>query len=266
MKPPVYDPAWGEEIQSLYRHDQQEIWDRRISIQIWNQYHNQLDLYLGFAGQASHGTGQRILDVGCAQGTLALLLAEAGHRVVAVDLRPGFLEYAKSRYSHGDIRFIAANALELDLDERFDLIFANQIVEHLVYPQQLVRHLLQLLIPGGRLVITTPNWHYCVNTLPSYQELGDLSQHEHRQFTADGDGHFFAYRAEELVEICQQEGLSDVQYRYFESPWVSGHLKMRYLHRVLPEGWLRWLDRRLLAIPRMGQRLAHQLLVTGCRP
>lgn len=264
MKPPVYDPAWGEEIKALYRHDVQEIWDPTISRQVWNQYNNQLDLYLHIAGETSPGKAKTILDVGCAQGTLALLLAERGHRVYAVDLRPHFLEYAKSRYVHGDIQFIEGNALELDLNERFDLIFANQIIEHLVYPQVLVHRLIYLLDSGGQLVTTTPNWHYLVNTkLPSYKELGDPTQHEHRQFTADGDGHFFAYRADELVEIFRNEGLVDVQFHYFETPLISGHLKIRYLHKLVPVGLLRWLDRLLLAMPKLGRVLAHQLLITG---
>jgi 2-polyprenyl-3-methyl-5-hydroxy-6-metoxy-1,4-benzoquinol methylase len=267
MKPPVYNPDWHEEVKALYRHDMQEIWDRTISRQVWNQYHNQLDLYHQIAGEASPGEAKKILDVGCAQGTLALLLAERGHRVYAIDLRPHFLEYAKSRYVHGDIQFVEGNALELDLDEHFDLIFANQIIEHLVYPRILVRRLRSLLAAGGQLVVTTPNWHYFINkTLPSYKELGDPAQHEHRQFTADGDGHFFAYRADELVEVFREEGLVDVQFRYFETPFISGHLKVRYLHRLVPIGLLRSLDRLVLAIPGLSRALAHQLLVIGCNP
>src|SRR5262249_33923785 len=144
---------------------------------------------------------------GCAQATLAILLAEAGHSVCAVDLRPAFLEYARSRYTHGDIRFLVGNAIDLDLGERFDMIFANQIIEHLVYPDRLLANLRGLLRPRAVLVITTPNWHYFINALPSFSQLGEASLHEHRQFTADGDGHFFAYKAEELTKLISTAGL-----------------------------------------------------------
>ena len=93
----------------------------------------------------------------CAEGTLALLLCERGHQVTAIDIRPDFLEYARSRYSHGDIRFVAANALEGDLPGPYGLIFANQIIEHLVYPSGLLERLHALPVPGGRLVKSTPN-------------------------------------------------------------------------------------------------------------
>ena len=166
MKPPIFNEKWSEEIKELYRHDMQEMWDASINPHMWNQYHNQLDVYLGLAGCTNSGNPRKILDVGCAQGTLALLLAERGHDVVALDLRPGFLDYAKSRYTHGQIRFVAANVLECELDERFDLVFANQIIEHLVYPEQLIRVLKGLLTSNGTLVVTTPNWHYLRNNSP----------------------------------------------------------------------------------------------------
>ena len=153
MIPPVYKPDWSAEVQALYKHDVQEIWDSSIAPHIWNNYHNQLEIYLGIAGLSP----LQILDVGCAQGTLALMLAERGHHVLAVDLRPEFLEYAQARYTNGDIRFMVANVLEDDILGTYNLIFANQIIEHLVYPDQLLQRLKAKLKPGGRIVITTPN-------------------------------------------------------------------------------------------------------------
>lgn len=264
MKKPVLDAAWDAEVLALYRHDLQEIWDRSIAPHVWNQYHNQLAIYLDLADAFSAGAALRILDVGCAQGTLALLLAERGHSVVAMDLRQEFLDYARSRYEHGDIRFIQGNALKVQFEEEFDLIFANQIVEHLVYPDILLRGLREILVDKGRLVVTTPNWHYFVNRdLPSFTQLGDPRQHEHRQFTADGDGHFYAYRQDELTGLFAAGNFIDIQSRFFETPFVSGHLKFRHLHGIVPVPPLWWLDRFALALPGLARHAAHQLMVTG---
>jgi SAM-dependent methyltransferase len=249
-------------VQALYRHDLQEMWDRSIAPHIWNQYHNQLDQYLAIAGSRPLD----ILDVGCAQGTLALLLAERGHRVTAVDLRPEFLEYAKSRHSHGQVNFIQANVLEKDLPGRYDIVFANQLIEHLVYPAQLLARLRQNLQPHGLLVVTTPNGNYLRNNLPSFSALGDPRQWEHLQSTADGDGHFYAYRAEELVALFGGAGLSKIEVRFFESPMISGHMKVRYLHGIVPARLLRAADRTLAALPWLGRRLTHQLMVSGRAP
>jgi len=265
MKPPVFNANWSEETKALYHHDIQEIWDASINKHIWNQYHNQLQLYLEFAGVPKLTGQKKILDVGCAQGTLALLLAERGHDVVALDLRPHFIEYARSRYTHGRVRFVACNILECELHERFDIVFANQIIEHLVYPEQLIRTMKGLLTSGGKLVVTTPNWRYLRNVLPSFEELGDASQFGHLQFTADGDGHFFAYKATELEHIFVNAGFESVEKYVFESPFISGHLKFRYFHRVVPLSLLRALDRAVLASP-LAPYFAHQLMIVAKHP
>lgn len=195
-----------------------------------------------------------------------MLLAEQGHTVLAVDIRPQFLEYARSRHTHGDVRFMVANVMEEDLPGEHDLIFANQVIEQLVYPAAFLSRLHRLLKPGGRLVTTTPNGAYIKNNFPTYTELGDPRDWEHLQFTADGDGHFFAYNAEELRGFFLSEGFEQVQTRYFESPFINGHMKLRYLHPFAPVGALRALDRLTLLLPRIGRLSAHQLLMTGVRP
>jgi len=263
MKPPVYDQNWPEEVKALYRHDMQEMWDKTVAPHIWNQYHNQLDIYLSLTGGER---GLDILDIGCAQGTLALLLAERGQRVRAMDIRRQFLDYAATRYEKGDIGFICGNALEIDIQERFDLIFANQVIEHLVYPLDFIRRTASWLKPGGRLVVTTPNADYLMTDLPTFGELGDAGRFEHLQFSADGDGHFFAYNGAELEALMTQAGLIRVEARYFESPWISGHMKVRHLHRLAPANFLRGLDSATLCIPCLGRKLAHQLMVTGSMP
>ncbi len=259
MKAPVYNPDWSDSVKALYAHDMQEMWDRTLLPNIYNCYHSELSRYLGMTGDSA----LRVLDVGCAQGTLALLLGEAGHAVTAVDLRQEFLDYARSRWEFGSVRFVQANAMELDLPERFDLIFANQILEHLVHPVALIARLARMLVPGGRLVVTTPNARYLRNSLPTFTELGDPAQHEARQFFPDGDGHFFAYSPEELRDILRRSGLMDVCVRPFDSPWITGHMKFRHLHGRAPLSLLRALDRLTLGTSWARRRLGYQLMGQG---
>lgn len=259
MKPPVINTDWPEDVRELHRHDMQELWDPQIAPHVYLQYQCQLSLYKTFADRPNLS----ILDVGCAQATLAIQLAEAGHRVTALDMRQQFLDYARSRYTHGEIEFVCANVLEDPIDGQFDLVFANQIIEHLVYPVRMLQKLRSLLSPSGRLVVTTPNAHYFRNSLPTFTSLGDPAKWADRQFTADGDGHFFAYTLEELLGLFEEAGFHDVSGNFFETPFVSGHVKMRHVQGLAPASWMLSFDRAVLNLPYVGRRLAHQMLATG---
>ncbi len=224
------------------------------------QYQNQLRVYQSLlTGRA----GLRVLDVGCAQATLALLLAEGGHDVTAVDLRKPFLDYAATRYEFGTIRFLAGNVLEMARPGEFDVVFCNQVVEHLVYPERLVVRLADWLAPEGLLVVTTPNGLYARNSLPPFSSLGDRSQHEHRQFTADGDGHFFAFRPEELLNLFPTDRFDSLELTFFETPWMSGHMMFRFVQPCLGRRICALLERATLAFPRLRAPAAHQLMVVA---
>jgi 2-polyprenyl-3-methyl-5-hydroxy-6-metoxy-1,4-benzoquinol methylase len=261
MKHPEYDPGWSDLVKAVYAHDMQEMWDSSILPHIFNCYHAELKRYLCIAGKKP----LRILDVGCAQGTLALLLAEAGHHVTAVDLRQELLDYAVTRYETGNIDFLQGNAMELGLSDSFDLIFSNQILEHLVYPVQMVSGLSKLLAPGGRFVATTPNGSYFKSKLTSFRGLGDVAQYENRQFFPDGDAHFFAYLAEELRQIVSEAGLVQIDVTPYSTPWITGHVKVRFLHGRVPVAGLSLLDRISLGLPGVHWLLAYQLMVSGVK-
>lgn len=256
MKPPQRDATWTPEVEEIWRNDVREMWDPDVERHSFNCYQNQLDVYLELADRYG---AQTILDVGCAQGTLALLLAERGKRVTAVDIRPAFLEYARSRWEKGDVTFVEANLMDAPDLGTFDLVFANQIIEHLVYPADFLRTVARYVRPGGVLVVATPNHDYFRSSLPSYTELGDPKQHEHRQFTASGGDHFFAYTEEELRDAARAAGLTVEEVVYFETPWISGHFFFRFLHPLAPVRLLRAMDRLSLRVAR--RRVAHQLCV-----
>jgi len=256
MKRPKFDDSWSAEVVRVYEHDLDEIWDSSRARHMYNKYHYQLKLYTQIAKDL---TPKNILDVGCAQATLAMTLAEQGYRVTANDIRGEFLEYAKSRYEKGDIRFVHGNIFDIDIGEKFDLIYANQIIEHLVHPVEFIANLSRFLNPGGCMVLTTPNHDYIKNCLPSFDELGDTTQYEHLQFTADADGHFFSYTPNELKRIIGQAGMAVKRVFTFESPIISGHMKIRFLHRVVPYKALSLGNFIAERLPFFGRRLCHQL-------
>jgi SAM-dependent methyltransferase len=254
VRRPPYDPAWPAAVAEIYRNDLREMWEPELEPHSYNSYQAQLSLFLKLADSYA---ARSILDIGCAQGTLALLLAESGRRVVGVDIRPEFLKYAQSRYEKGTIEFSPANIMDRPPLGSFDVVFANQILEHVVRPAKFLEVARSYLNPRGIIVVTTPNQEYLRAGLPSYSTLGDPNQYAALENSAGGGDHFFFYTASELGRIAREARLRVISLAYFESPWISGHMKVRYLHRLCPVSWLRAADRLTLAMA--GRRLGRHL-------
>lgn len=107
--------------------------------------------------------GRRILDVGCSQGIVPLLLAREGCQVTGVDTSPQAIEEAKGYLSaepahiQQNVTYINSDFLALDtLEVEPDTVVISEVLEHLVRPELFVEKAYDLLKQGGRLVITMP--------------------------------------------------------------------------------------------------------------
>ena len=105
--------------------------------------------------------GSHVIDVACGPGLLCRKIKQrvARTRVLGVD----FSEYMISRnqeldstlgveYLHLDIRYSLSQ-----LGRAWDVVTMCEILEHLEEPEQVVASAVDLLKPGGRLVLTCPH-------------------------------------------------------------------------------------------------------------
>jgi SAM-dependent methyltransferase len=104
--------------------------------------------------------GTRVLDVGCGVGRWSRLLASRGARVTGVDISPTMIEEARRRAAHLGLaercRFETQHLAELNVGERFDLVLAVTVLQHILDPIALrasFRRMVEHLAPGGRMVI-----------------------------------------------------------------------------------------------------------------
>jgi SAM-dependent methyltransferase len=104
---------------------------------------------------------ERFLDAGCGDG---IYLRELGtlprppRTVVAVDISAKILEVAgrTARQAGIEPQLLRANLERLPFsDASFDVVLATQVIEHLLDPARGMREIARVLIPGGRLVIST---------------------------------------------------------------------------------------------------------------
>jgi trans-aconitate methyltransferase len=92
--------------------------------------------------------GERILDLGCGDGSLTVRLAERGASVVAVDRSPEMVAAARARGL--DARLGDATALLFAAE--FDGVFSNAVLHWVRDHDAMLAGVARALRPGGRLV------------------------------------------------------------------------------------------------------------------
>jgi SAM-dependent methyltransferase len=108
------------------------------------------------------GPGRRVLDLGCRYGALTRAYVQ-GNDVVGVDVdRDALAEAAKLGI---ETRWADVEHQLPFEDERFDVVVAGELLEHVRDPERLVAEAWRLLRPGGLLVGSVPNAFRLLNRL-----------------------------------------------------------------------------------------------------
>ncbi len=101
--------------------------------------------------------GLRVLDIGCGEGRFAAVLAAAGAEVVAVDVAGEPLRRARAEHPDLDLRLVEPDG-PWDLpDASFDLVWAGEVIEHVLDTAAWMSQVRRVLVPGGRLLLSTPD-------------------------------------------------------------------------------------------------------------
>ena len=187
----------------------------------------------------------QLLDVGCGSGAFTIGAAKRGYSAYGLSFEDRNLRVARERaticgvpdtgFETYDIRQLGERA---DLRNAFDMATCLEVIEHLLNDQKLMRDIAGCLKPGGRLLLTTPYFHYRAIT-PN--EDGPFSNEEDGWHVRRG------YTEETLRELCAQAGLEIDAISY-----CSGFLsqKITYVMRVLTNyhpllGWAAILPLRI---------------------
>ena len=105
--------------------------------------------------------GARVLDVGCGGGLLSEALAREGARVTGLDLAPELVAVAKL---HGlesgvavEYRLQSVEDLAAQQPASFDVVTCMEMLEHVPDPGSVLAACATLLVPGGKLFVSTLN-------------------------------------------------------------------------------------------------------------
>ena len=102
----------------------------------------------------------RLLDIGCGAGVATEALARRGFSVLGLDAAGEAIEAARSHAVGQDLPLAYRVGSAEDLlapGQRFPVITALEVIEHVSDPVTFLGTLRDLLIPGGRLFLSTLN-------------------------------------------------------------------------------------------------------------
>lgn len=100
--------------------------------------------------------GAAVIDVGCGAGLAVSELSSLGFRAVGVDLSSEMVDEARRRSPEADFR--AGDAYALPVDGGFAGYRADKVFHELAEPELALAEARRVLIPGGRIVLSGPDW------------------------------------------------------------------------------------------------------------
>ncbi len=108
------------------------------------------------------GTGKKVLDTGCRDGTLTQYFSR-GNVVLGVDIDPTMLEHCRKKLAIRT-KLMDLNG-EWNIKEKFDAVVAAEVIEHLYYPDVVCKKVASVLKPGGIFIGSVPNAYNIKNRL-----------------------------------------------------------------------------------------------------
>src|ERR1700759_1658749 len=104
-------------------------------------------------------SGLRVLDIGCGAGLLCEPLNRLGAQVFGGEPSTSNIAAAKLHADRGhlSIDYRCTTVEEMDVRERFDIVLAMEVVEHVADVGAFLQRCAAMLKPGGLMVVSTLN-------------------------------------------------------------------------------------------------------------
>jgi len=148
--------------------------------------------------------GDRVLDLGCGSGFFTQVAASAASAalVVGADVAEAALARARAAHPDLDFRLVPFDGPLPFGDGEFTLVWSSEVIEHVADTAQWLSEVRRVLVPRGRLLLTTPD-HGRLRLL-----IGGVERHSQPL----GD-HLHLYTARSLREVLGEFGFGEVTVR-----------------------------------------------------
>lgn len=189
-----------------------------------------------------------LLEIGCGTGYVLEGISRAWPQIElhGSEYFEEGLEHARKRVPTA--RFRQLDAIQLDEIDRYDVVGAFDVIEHIEQDETVLRNLARAIRPGGSLVLTVPQHRWL------WSQVDDYACHVRR------------YRRTELIAKVQQAGLQVSYTSSFVSllvplMWLSRKRASKQHDPMTEFNIPRWLNRTLETV----MQFELQLLKMGIR-
>ena len=100
---------------------------------------------------------KNVLDIGCGAGMFLYTASRKGANVFGVDPDSDAVNYASNVLGMSEVQQGDIFRYSLESREKYDLVVMNDFFEHPLAIGSVLRHAMELVVPGGFLAILTPN-------------------------------------------------------------------------------------------------------------
>lgn len=145
-----------------------------------------------------------ILDVGCGNGWVANHFLKKGKKIISMDISTKNPTRVLKENPNENHAAIVADVFHLPFRKNsMDAIIASEIMEHVYDPNLFVRKLLEVLKPGGKLIIITPynekiEYNLCVHCNKPTPRNGHLYSFNENNIAAFIPGEWADYKTEKF--------------------------------------------------------------------
>ncbi|MEM8549367.1 MAG: class I SAM-dependent methyltransferase [Verrucomicrobiota bacterium] len=144
----------------------------------------------------------KVLEVGCGAGALLIDLQQRGFDCKALEISPE--AHAFASWMTSDFPGIGiCSEPQPDWEQRFDILIACEVIEHIEDDKAAVQDWLRYLVPGGRVVIS----------VPAHPERWDAMD--------EWAGHYRRYTRDSMTTLFKACGLDDIEIECYAYPYTN---------------------------------------------
>ncbi len=139
-------------------------------------------------------SGKTAADIGAGTGFMTEGLLNAGLDVVIVEYSQEMIEILKQRFGHlREVKIIKSSQQKIDItDNSVDYVFSNMFLHNIESPVEVIKDMLRILKPGGKLAIT------------------DLAEHRYEDFQKQHNHRWPGFNMPDLYEWFVEAGCKEI--------------------------------------------------------